>query len=298
MKSQSSHIANSSQPIREKAKFRRERPKLDLSAKIGFAIIVANLLIVAIGPLFAPHSPNDIISDTIFAQPGEVGLLGTDSLGRDLFSRMLYGARTTIGLSFIATVIGFVIGMGLGFTAAEASDWVDDTISRFVDIMISFPPMLLALIVIAGLGSSMLVLVCTVGITHASRVARVSRAIAMEIAINEFVEVARARGESLISILRREIWPNSIRPLAAEFGLRYTYSILFLSGLSFLGLGIQPPAADWGMMVKENLAGLHYGAWAALLPAAAISIITVGINLIVDWLGAQTGKQISEEMIK
>jgi peptide/nickel transport system permease protein len=298
MKTQSSQIAISSQSNRKKAKFRRARPKLDLSAKIGLAIIVANLLIVVIGPLFAPHSPNDIISDTIFAQPGEVGLLGTDSLGRDLFSRMLYGARTTIGLSFIATVIGFVIGMALGFTAAEAGQWVDDTISRFVDIMISFPPMLLALIVIAGLGSSMLVLVCTVGITHASRVARVSRAIAMEIAINEFVEVARARGESLISILRREIWPNSIRPLAAEFGLRYTYSILFLSGLSFLGLGIQPPAADWGMMVKENLAGLYYGAWAALLPAAAISIITVGINLIVDWLGAQTGKQISEEMIK
>lgn len=298
MKPRSSQLVNNSYSNRNKAKFRRARPKLDLSAKIGFAILIVNLIIVVIGPLVAPHSPNDIISDTVFAKLGEVGLLGTDGLGRDLFSRMLYGARTTIGLSFIATVIGFVIGMGLGFTAAEAGGWVDDTISRFVDIMISFPPMLLALIVIAGLGSSMVVLVCTVGITHASRVARVSRAIAMEIAINEFVEVARARGESLVSILRREIWPNSIRPLAAEFGLRYTYSILFLSGLSFLGLGIQPPAADWGMMVKENLAGLYYGAWAALLPAAAISIITVGLNLIVDWLGAQTGKQISEEMIK
>jgi len=298
MKSRSGQVANNHSSSSKKVKFRRARPKLDLTAKIGLAILAANLLVVVVGPLLAPHSPNDIISDTIFAQPGEVGLLGTDSLGRDLFSRMLYGARTTISLSFIATAIGFIIGMALGFTAAEASDWVDDIISRFVDVMISFPPMLLALIVIAGLGSSMTVLVCTVGITHASRVARVSRAIAMEIALNEFVEVARARGESLLSILRREIWPNSIRPLAAEFGLRYTYSILFLSGLSFLGLGIQPPAADWGMMVKENLAGLYYGAWAALLPAAAISVITVGINLIVDWLGAQTGKQISQEMLK
>ena len=298
MKSRPGHVANNPSRNCKKVKCRRARPKFDLTAKIGLAILAAHLLVGVIGPLLAPHSPNDIISDTIFAQPGEVGLLGTDSLGRDLFSRMLYGARTTIGLSFIATAIGFIIGMGLGFTAAEASDWVDDTISRLVDVMISFPPMLLALIVIAGLGSSMAVLVCTVGITHASRVARVSRAIAMEIALNEFVEVARARGESLLSILRREIWPNSIRPLAAEFGLRYTYSILFLSGLSFLGLGIQPPAADWGMMVKENLAGLYYGAWAALLPAAAISVITVGINLIVDWLGAQTGKQISHEMLK
>jgi peptide/nickel transport system permease protein len=298
MKSQSGQAANYSRHKRNKTRFRRARPKLNLTAKIGIAILLANLLTVVIGPFFAPHSPNEIISDMVFAQPREVGLLGTDGLGRDLFSRMLYGARTTIGLSFIATVIGFVIGMALGFTAAEAGGWVDDIISRVVDIMISFPPMLLALIVIAGLGSSMVVLVCTVGITHASRVARVSRAIAMEIAINEFVEVARARGERLLSILRREIWPNSIRPLAAEFGLRYTYSILFLSGLSFLGLGIQPPAADWGMMVKENLAGLYYGAWAALLPAAAISVITVGINLIVDWLGAQTGKQISQEMLK
>lgn len=281
----------------KKNKYRRARPQLNLTAKIGLAILLANLIIVSIGPLFAPHSPNDIIIDESFAPPGEKLILGSDNLGRDLLSRMLYGSRTTIGLAFIATLIGFIIGMALGFTAAEAGGWVDDTISRIVDIMISFPPMLLALIVIAGLGSSVVVLVCTVGLTHASRVARISRAIAMEIAINEFVEVARARGESLLSILRREIWPNSIRPMAAEFGLRFTYSILFLSGLSFLGLGIQPPAADWGMMVKENLSGLYYGAWAALLPAAAISIITVGINLIVDWLGAQTGKQIPEEML-
>ncbi len=276
----------------------RAGPKLTLTAKLGFLILGLNLFIVVAGPLLAPHPPNDLISDETFAPIGEDGPLGTDALGRDLLSRMLYGARTTIGLSFLATLIGFVIGMGMGFTAAEASEWVDDLISRIVDVMMSFPPMLLALIVIAGLGSSITVLVVTVGITHASRVARISRAIAMEIALNDFVEVARARGESLLSILRREIWPNSIRPLAAEFGLRFTYSILFLSGLSFLGLGIQPPMSDWGMMVKENLAGLHYGSWAALLPAAAVSLITVGINLIVDWLGAQTGKQISEEMMK
>ena len=158
MKSQTGQAANYSHRKRNKTRFRRARPTLNLTAKIGIAILAANLLTVMIGP----HSPNDIISDTVFAQPGEVGLLGTDGLGRDLFSRMLYGARTTIGLSFVATVIGFVIGMALGFTAAEAGGWVDDIISRVVDIMISFPPMLLALIVIAGLGSSMVVLVCTV----------------------------------------------------------------------------------------------------------------------------------------
>mgnify|MGYP002725726442 FL=1 len=282
----------------KKSKKHRAGPALDLTAKIGILIIVLNLFVVIFGPMLAPHSPNALMSDEIFSSIGVGESLGTDVLGRDLLSRMLYGARTTIGLAFLATLIGFVIGIAMGFSAAEMGGWADDVISRIVDVMISFPPMLLALVVIAGLGSSVTVLVCTVGITHAPRVARISRAIAMEIALNNFVEVARARGESLFSVLMREIWPNSIRPLAAEFGLRFTYSVLFLSGLSFLGLGIQPPMADWGMMVKENLAGLHYGSWAALMPALAISLITVGINLIVDWMGAQTGKQIPEEMMK
>lgn len=276
----------------------RAGPALDMTAKIGILILALNLFVVVFGPMLAPFSPNELMSDEIFASIGTGGPLGTDVLGRDLLSRMLYGARTTIGLAFLATLIGFVVGIVMGFSAAEMGGWADDLISRVVDVMISFPPMLLALVVIAGLGSSITVLVCTVGISHAPRVARISRAIAMDIALNNFVEVARARGESLFSVLRREIWPNSIRPLAAEFGLRFTYSVLFLSGLSFLGLGIQPPRADWGMMVKENLAGLHYGSWAALMPALAISLITVGINLIVDWMGAQTGKQIPDEMMK
>lgn len=282
----------------KKNKKHRAGPALDMTAKIGILILALNLFVVIFGPMLAPFPPNALMSDEIFSSIGTGGLLGTDVLGRDLLSRMLYGARTTIGLAFIATLIGFIIGIVMGFSAAEMGGWADDLISRVVDVMISFPPMLLALVVIAGLGSSITVLVCTVGISHAPRVARISRAIAMEIALNNFVEVARARGEGLFSVLRREIWPNSIRPLAAEFGLRFTYSVLFLSGLSFLGLGIQPPRADWGMMVKENLAGLHYGSWAALMPALAISLITVGINLIVDWMGAQTGKQIPEEMMK
>ncbi len=268
----------------KKDKYRRARPQLNLTAKIGLAILLTNLIIVLIGPLFAPNSPNDIIIDESFAPPGEKLILGSDNLGRDLLSRMLYGSRTTIGLAFIATIIGFIIGMALGFTAAEAGGWVDDTISRIVDIMISFPPMLLALIVIAGLGSSVVVLVCTVGITHASRVARISRAIAMEIAINEFVEVARARGESLLSILRREIWPNSIRPMAAEFGLRFTYSILFLSGLSFLGLGIQPPQVSWGGMLSDGRNFIEVAWWLITMPGIAIMAACLASNLVGDWL--------------
>lgn len=276
----------------------RARPELSMSAKIGVALLVFHTLVAIVGPFFASHPPDEILNVAAFAPAGEGGPLGTDYLGRDLLSRMLYGARLTIGIAIITTIAGYLIGMTLGFVAAESGGSIDNMISRVVDIVISFPPILLALVVIAGLGSSIPVLIATVAVIHTPRVARVSRAVAMDVAANEFVEIARARGEGLWSILLREIWPNTVRPLAAEFGLRLTFCILFLSSLSFLGLGIQPPAADWGIMVRENLSGLSYGSWAALLPAAAISSITVGINLFVDWMGAQTGGQISEEMLR
>ena len=202
-----------------------------------------------------------------------------------------------MGVALVATVLGFLIGMAAGFSAAEIKGRYDDVMLWLADMLLSFPPLLLALIVIASLSSSLPVLVCTIAVLHASRVTRVSRAVAMNVAALEFVEVARARGESLVSILVREIWPSTIRPLAVEFGLRLTYSILFLSSLSFLGLGIQPPDADWGSMVRENLNALQTGAYiAVLLPAFAIAILTVGVNLIVDWLGAVSGRSISEEL--
>jgi peptide/nickel transport system permease protein len=277
---------------------RRARPPLNMAAWSGIAILIFYALVAILGPFFTPHSPAEILTSQAFAPPGEAMLLGGDYFGRDLLSRMLYGAGLTIGLATVATLLGFAIGIGLGFTAAEIGGLGDDAISRLVDIMISLPPILLALVAIIGAGSSLPVLVGTVAVTHATRVARVARAIAMDIATQDFVKVARARGEGLWSILRREILPNSVDPLAAEFGVRLTYSILFLSALSFLGLGIQPPTADWGAMVKENLVGLLYGSWAPILPAAAIGSFTVGVNLVVDWVMGQTGREISEELLK
>lgn len=277
---------------------RRYWSKLSWTARAGIVILAINILVAIVGPIFAPNSPNEILSITAYAPFGEVGLLGSDFLGRDLFSRMLHGARLTIGLALTATLLGFIIGMVLGFTAAEAGGWIDNTISRAVDVMISFPPILLALIVIVGMGSSLAVLVCTVAVLHASRVARVSRAIAMEICLQEFVEVARARGEKIWSILWREILPNSLRPLGCEFGIRVAYSVLLLASLSFLGLGIQPPTADWGGMVRENMSGILYGSWAAILPAGAIALLAVGVNLLTDWLLGQTGREISKELIE
>ena len=276
---------------------RRARPRPDAWAWTGFVIVAIGLFLAVFGPWMAPHDVGAIVSDSNFEAPGVSTVLGTDTLGRDIVSRLLHGARLTVGVALAATLLGFLIGMAAGFSAAEIKGRYDDFILWLADMMLSFPPLLLALIVIAALSSSLPVLVCTIAVLHASRVARVGRAVAMNVAALEFVEVARARGESLVSILVREIWPSTVRPLAVEFGLRLTYSILFLSSLSFLGLGIQPPDADWGSMVRENLNALQIGTYIAVLfPAFAIAILTVGVNLIVDWLGAQSGRAISDEL--
>lgn len=279
-------------------RLRRARSRPGAIAWIGFGLVGFFLLVALLAPVLAPHSPSESLSTQSYAPPDATSWLGTDYLGRDVLSRLLYGARLTMGIAFLSTLVGFVAGTALGFVAAELRGLADSLIGRLVDILISFPPILLALVVIAGLGSSLAVLVGTIGLIHATRVTRMARAVAVNVAATDFVEVARARGEGLGYILRREIWPNTLRPLATEFGLRLTFSVLFISSLSFLGLGIQPPEADWGGMVRENMSGLYYGAWAALLPAAAIALLTVGISFIVDWLAAQSGREISSELVQ
>jgi len=278
---------------------KRARPKPDGWAWLGISIVLLGLFLAIFGPLLAPYNVGQIVSDNNYQPPSPEHLLGTDVLGRDVLSRLLYGAQLTVGIALAATIAGFLLGMVVGFSAAEIGGYYDDFVTWLIDTFLSFPPILLALIVIASLSSDITVLIGTIAVLHSSRVARVGRAVAMNIAALEFVEVARARGEKLVSILAREIWPSTIRPLAVEFGLRLTYSILFLSSLSFLGLGIQPPDADWGSMVRENQNGLQIGAYLTILaPAFSLAILTVGVNLIVDWLGAQSGRGISEELTK
>lgn len=259
---------------------------------VGLAIVAVNLLAAVFGTVVAPYTPGEFVSQQAFAPPGGGSLLGTDYLGRDVLSRILYGAAPTIGLALLSTLIGVAAGTLFGFVAAVVGGRPDEIITRITDILISFPPILLALLLIAGLGASFLVLVVTVALVHSLRVVRVSRAIAMNIAVLEFVEAARARGEGLFSILWREIWPNARRPLAAEFGLRLTFSILLISSISFLGLGLPPPSSDWGGMVRENLGGLYSGSVAVLAPAFAIGLLTIGINLIVDWFARRAGREV------
>lgn len=275
---------------------KRARQPLTLFGAIGLALLAANILVAVFGTFVAPNTVGALVGGGAFAPAHDAAILGNDYLGRDLYSRLLHGAKYSLGVATAATILGFLIGMTIGFSAAEIRGRYDTAVTWMIDILLSFPPILLALLVIAGLGSSLPVLIGTIAFIQAPRVARVSRSVAMGIAALEFVEVARARGESLLSILRREIFPSSMRPLAVEFGLRLSYAVLFMSSLSFLGLGIQPPNADWGSMVRENLPGIYYGAPAAIVPAVLIGLLVVGINLTVDWLSGGSDRHMSEEL--
>ena len=275
------------------------RPLFQLSnmGRFGLAIVIFWIVVAVVGPFLAPYDPADMIADESFAPMSAAHLLGTDYVGRDILSRLLYGARLTMSLSLASTLLAFFVGITLGFTAALSGPKTDMIISRIYDAFLSMPTIMLGLVVIAALGSSIPVLVITAGLIYSCGLYRIARALAAEIKVMDFVEAARARGERLPWIISREILPNAVVPLVAEFGLRLVFSILFISGLSFLGLGVQPPTADWGVMVRENLGGLVYGSSAAFVPAAAIASLTVGINLIVDDFSAQRGQEIAEEMI-
>jgi peptide/nickel transport system permease protein len=268
-----------------------------LAAWIGVGIVALNLFLAVFGRLLAPYTPGEFVTAVPFAPPGGGLLLGSDYLGRDVYSRLLAGASLTIGLSMLSTVVGYAIGMPIGFIAAVVGGWVDGVLSRAAELFMSVPPILLALLLATAFGSSFSVLILIVGLIHAPRVVRVARAIAANIAVLEFVEVARARGEHTWSIVRREIWPNALRPLMAEFGIRLTFSVLLVSSMSFIGIGLPPPTSDWGSMVRENLGGLYYGSFAVLLPALAIGALAIGINVIVDWLAASSGRDLSEGFV-
>ncbi|MEY4882366.1 MAG: hypothetical protein RIS34_220 [Pseudomonadota bacterium] len=257
--------------------------KPTVTAWIGLAIIAINLFVAIFGPLLAPYSQSESIGATWDTSAVNM-LLGTDQIGRDMLTRLIYGARMTIGVALATTFISFFIGITLGFTAAVLGGWVDTVISRLVDVILSIPLLILALIILGVFGSSIPVLILTIAVLDSTRVFRLARALGMNLTVLEYVEAARLRGEGTWWIIRREILPNASAPLVSEFGLRFCFNFLFIAALSFLGLGIQPPYADWGGMVRENSAAINFGLLAPIWPALAISILTVGVNLVVDWL--------------
>ena len=279
----------------------KRRLKLSWVGKLGVAVVVFWLIIIVIGPSIAPFHEMDMEGDDSFldAYSGEYGTfyLGTDHIGRDTYSRILFGARNTIGISLVATLLAYLVGITLGILAAVKGGWIDMGISRVNDAILALPTIMLGLIVIAAFGSSIIVLILTAALIYATSVFRIARALGQDIMVQDFVEAAHARGEGVWWIIRAEVLPNAAMPLATDFGLRLVFVVLFISSLSFLGLGIQPPASDWGSMVRENLQGLTYGSYAAIWPALAIASFTIAINLIVDDISAKSGGSLAKKMV-
>ncbi|CAE6737844.1 hypothetical protein R69658_02118 [Paraburkholderia aspalathi] len=249
---------------------------------IGLVLVTFWLIVAFIGPLVAPYKGGTLTSTEIFGRYSAAYPLGTDYLGRDMLSRILYGARYTMGLALAAAVLASLIGTFFGLLAAVSGRWVDEILSRLFDALISIPSKVLALVVIAAFGSSIPMLTTVAALAYIPGAFRISRSLAVNLMGLEYVQVARARGEGIFYIARVEVLPNMIHPMLADFGLRFVFIVLLLSGLSFLGLGVQPPNADWGSLVRENIGGLSEGAPAVLMPAVAIATLTIGMNLLID----------------
>jgi len=254
-----------------------------LSAKFGMLVVLIYSIVAIFAPFIAPYGEREILGRS-FELWSEKYPLGTDNLGRDMLSRMIFGARNTIGLALSITILAFLLGSLTGMIAAALGGWVDQILSRIVDVLMSIPSLIFALLILSIFGTSVPYLIAIITVIDATRVFRLARATAMNVVVMDYVEVARVRGEKLDWVIRKEILPNITAPLLAEFGLRFCFVFLFISALSFLGLGLQPPSADWGSMVRDNASLITFEDITPLLPAGAIALLTVAINFIVDWM--------------
>ena len=253
-----------------------------LTASFGMLMILLYILAAFLAPVIAPFSETEVVGKEYQAWDN-VHLLGTDNLGRDMLSRLIYAARNTVGIAFVTTALAFIIGSVLGLLAAVVGGWLDQLLSRAVDVLMAIPALIFALLLLTIIGTSIFNMIIVIALIDSTRVFRLARAVAMNIVVMDYVEAARLRGEGLWRLITREILPNAMAPLVAEFGLRFCFVFLMISALSFLGLGIQPPTADWGSMVKDNATLISFGDITPLLPAGAIALLTVSVNFVVDW---------------
>ena len=271
--------------------------RIPLSALIGLFITGVYFFCAIFASWVAPYGMAETVGEVW--EPSRLGFLlgtapegtvdaqywlGTDQIGRDLLTRMIYGGQTTILIATAATILSFTTGSVLGFFAAVSGGWVDQAISRFVDLVMSIPSLILALVILSAIDVTVVTLIVLMGLLDSTRVFRLARAVAVDISVMEFVEAARLRGEKIAWIIFREILPNALSPLIADMGLRFIFMVLFISTLSFLGIGVQPPLADWGGIVKENKDGINFGIGAALYPAVAIATLAISVNLVADWV--------------
>lgn len=256
--------------------------RINLVGMAGFTIIAFWAIIALIAPWIIPYPVGEIVDFDYFGPMSRQFWLGSDYLGRDMLSRILMGARYTVGISLVAVTIACFSGVVLGMIAAVSGGWVDTLLSRFLDAMNSIPSKLFGLVVVAAVGSSIPVLVLTLAVIYIPGSYRFARALAVNINTMDFITVARARGEGTTYLVASEILPNIVGPVLADLGLRFVFIVLLLSGLSFLGLGVQPPYADWGALVRENIGGLPFGAPAVIFPSIAIATLTISVNLLID----------------
>lgn len=256
---------------------------IPISALIGLFFTVLFFVIAIFAPWLAPYELGEIVGG-VWEEPSDKFFLGTDNIGRDLLTRLIYGGQTTILIATAATFLSFTTGSILGFVAAVMGGWVDQALSRFVDLLMSIPTLIFALVVLSVTPVTIFVLILVMGFLDATRVFRLARAVAADINVMDYVEAAVLRGEGLAWVVFREVLPNALSPLIAEMGLRFIFMVLFVSTLSFLGLGVQPPQADWGGIVKENAEGIVYGIGAALWPAVLIATLAISVNLVADWV--------------
>ncbi|MEM6622183.1 MAG: ABC transporter permease [Pseudomonadota bacterium] len=264
----------------ETAKAFRTMP---LTASFGLFVIFTYAVMGIFAPVIAPYGEAEVIGGA-FDPPDENLLLGGDQLGRDMFSRIVYGARNTVGLALVATTLAFVMGAVAGLLAAVKGGWFDQFMGRFADVIMSIPSIIFALLMLSIFGANLYVLVIVIAIIYSPRVFRLTRAVAGNVVVMDYIEAAKLRGEGTGYLIRREILPNSTAPLVAEYGLEFCFVFLLLAGLSFLGLGIQPPTADWGSMVRDNATLISFEDPTPLIPAAAIALLTVAVNFVVDWM--------------
>ena len=262
--------------------------KSPLTARFGMIVILLYALVGIFAPVLAPHGEAEVFASPYAPWSSEF-IFGTDQIGRDIFSRMIFGARNTVGIAVATTLLAFLIGGSLGLAAAIDRGWIDQLLSRTVDVLMAIPSLIFALVLLSIFGSTVTNLILIIAVLDATRVFRLTRSVALNVVVMDFVEAARLRGEGLRWIMRREILPNILPPLIAEFGLRFCFVFLSIAALSFLGVGIQPPTADWGSMVRDNASLIQFAQYdikarlTPLLPAAAIALLTVSVNFVVDW---------------
>lgn len=254
------------------------------SGRIGLPLVIFHVVLAVAGPFLAPYPPSEFHLTDRFSAPSTGYWLGTDEFGRDLLSRVMAGATSIIGVSVAGTALGVSLGTIVGLSSGYAGGKIDEVIMRIMDGLMSFPGLLLALLVLSTLGSSHTNIVITIGIVFMPRVARVLRSVTLSIKTAEFVQSARLRGETGLYIVFREILPNTVPVLTVEASVRLSYAILLASSLGFLGLGVQPPSSDWGLMISEGRSFINQAPLIVLIPAVAVSSLVIGVNLLAEGL--------------